>query len=69
MKSCEKIHWQNYFEFGKYKLVLNSDSPAFGGHNRVDETVKYFTQYNETEGRHFLKDYVPNRSALVFKKA
>ncbi len=55
-------------EFGEYKLILNSDSSAFGGHNRVDENVKYFTQYNETEGRHFLKVYVPNRTALVFKK-
>jgi len=55
-------------EFGEYKLILNSDSQAFGGHHRIDENVKYFTQYNETEGRHFLKVYVPNRTALVFKK-
>ncbi len=68
MNSCEKIGWHNYFEFGDYKLILNSDSSVFGGHNLVDETVKYFTQYDETEGRHFLKVYVPNRAALVFKK-
>ena len=59
---------QNYFESGDYKLILNSDSPAFSGLNRVDDSITYTTLYNETDGRHFLKVYVPNRTALVFKK-
>ena len=59
---------QNYFESGDYKLILNSDSPAFSGLNRVDDSITYTTLYNEIDGRHFLKVYVPNRTALVFKK-
>ena len=55
-------------DFGDYKLILNSDSPAFGGLNRVDDVINYTTLYNETDGRHFLKVYVPNSTALVFKK-
>ena len=55
-------------ESGKYKIALNSDAPEFGGHNRVDDTIEYHTQFNEQEGRHYLKVYVPNRAVLVFER-
>jgi len=55
-------------DYGDYIIILNSDSPDFGGHNRVDDSIAYTTMYNETEGRHFLKVYIPNRTALVFKR-
>lgn len=55
-------------ESGKYKIILNSDAPKFGGHNRVDDAIEYPTQFNEQEGRHYLKVYVPNRAVLVFKQ-
>ncbi|MCB0804500.1 MAG: alpha amylase C-terminal domain-containing protein [Bacteroidales bacterium] len=51
---------------GKYKIILNSDNPAFGGHGRIDESVESFTFNKEDE--HFLKIYNTNRTALVFKK-
>jgi len=55
-------------ESGKYKIILNSDAPEYGGHNRVNDAIEYQTQFNEQEGQHYLKVYVPNRTALVFEK-
>ncbi len=58
-------------ESGKYKLVLNSDEPGFGGFGRVENNILYYAQ---REGKltssvlHLLKLYLPNRTALVFKK-
>ena len=43
------------------KLILDSDSPTFGGHNRIDHSFTYPTN---PEG--IMKLYTPNRTALVF---
>jgi 1,4-alpha-glucan branching enzyme len=57
---------------GKYKIVLDTDDPAFGGFNRVDRSTIY-TSYKKAE-RHalnvpfYLYLYLPSRTALVFKK-
>jgi 1,4-alpha-glucan branching enzyme len=53
-------------EPGKYKIVLNSDHPKFGGFNRVDDVMSYpvVTLF----GEHFLSIYLPNRTCLVLKK-
>jgi 1,4-alpha-glucan branching enzyme len=53
-------------ESGKYNIILNSDTPEYGGHNRVNDAIEYPTLFNEQEGRHYLKIYVPNRAVLVF---
>lgn len=55
-------------EPGDYKIILNSDAAAFGGHNRVDESVIHNSQLSKETGKHFIKAYIPNRSALVFEK-
>ena len=47
---------------GTYKVILASDDGVFGGFDRVDTTVKYTGTDNG-----FLC-YLPNRSAIVFKK-
>jgi 1,4-alpha-glucan branching enzyme len=47
---------------GKYKIALNTDSAAFGGFGRVDETVEHFTRL----GR--LSLYLPSRSAMVLER-
>jgi 1,4-alpha-glucan branching enzyme len=56
-------------EPGDYRIVLNSDNPKYGGHNRVDDTIIYTTQYNETDQTHSLMIYNTNRTALVFERA
>lgn len=51
---------------GKYKIVLNTDRPDFGGNDRVDESTDFFTTDLEWNNRkNFLQVYIPNRSALV----
>ncbi len=48
---------------GSYRIVLSSDDPAYGGHDRVDTTHEYptFTY----EGRTVLRLYLPARTGLV----
>lgn len=56
---------------GRYRLVLDSDDPKYGGFGLVDPSVKYETQYDpiyEDDGKGWLKLYVPARSVLVFKR-
>jgi len=55
---------------GKYKIILNSDQPDFGGFDRIDQNPMYFTEPvggNPKKG-HQLKLYLPNRTGLVLKK-
>ena len=49
----------------QYKIVLSSDSPSYNGFGNVDETVEY-NAFVEN-GRHYLKMYLPSRTALVLK--
>lgn len=53
---------------GKYRIVLNTDNPAYGGVGNVDEKLTYFTVSNKPGGLHFLMVYIPSRSALVFRR-
>ncbi|PSR54488.1 1,4-alpha-glucan-branching enzyme [Adhaeribacter arboris] len=50
---------------GTYQLILNSDDSEFGGFNRIDPSVEYFTYEEEKTAK--LRIYTPNRTALVFK--
>ena len=55
---------------GKYKIVLNTDSGRFGGQDLVDENIHYYTlpAGKKTDSQHYLKLYLPARTALVLKK-
>ena len=48
---------------GKYKILLDSDSKAFGGHGRIDDEMIY-----ETYGTGELSLYLTNRTALVLQQ-
>jgi 1,4-alpha-glucan branching enzyme len=57
---------------GKFKLILDSDDPAFGGFDRIDRKTIY-TSLRKTEGRlvnapFYLYLYLPARTALIFRK-
>lgn len=52
---------------GKYTTVLNTDNLAFGGDNRIDESVEHFTQYTGKEN--LLSLYIPARIGMVLKLA
>ncbi len=54
---------------GKYKIVLSTDNGRFGGHDRVDEDLFYYTlPSGGISSQHYLKLYLPARCGLVLKK-
>ena len=56
---------------GGWRLVLDTDSPAFGGYGLVDETQMHFTcpdGSGDPYGLEWLKLYLPARTALVLEK-
>lgn len=56
---------------GEYKIVLDSDSPEFGGFGLVDDTIHHFTlpdKLYEKDNKGWLKTYIPSRTAIVLKK-
>ncbi|MGE5256320.1 MAG: alpha amylase C-terminal domain-containing protein [Hyphomicrobiales bacterium] len=54
---------------GKYRLVLNSDSPDYGGYSRLTPDQEHFTLFEAAEGggRNFLSLYLPARTAIVLR--
>ncbi|XP_033215036.1 1,4-alpha-glucan-branching enzyme isoform X2 [Belonocnema kinseyi] len=52
---------------GTYKVALNSDSPEFGGENRIDASVPHFTKPEPYADKpHRMMVYTPCRSAIVY---
>lgn len=64
----------NHYRFeiprGKYRIVLTSDSPDFGGHDRVKESEVHFTRPDTTceYVRHMISLYLPTRTAIVLRQ-
>jgi 1,4-alpha-glucan branching enzyme len=53
-------------EAGTYRIVLDTDDPAFGGFGRNMKETRFFTTDMEWNGRrNFLQVYIPTRTALV----
>ncbi|CCE62063.1 hypothetical protein TPHA_0B03910 [Tetrapisispora phaffii CBS 4417] len=51
---------------GKYKIILNTDKPEFGGHNRIDEKSSFFTTNEKWNDRNnYLQVYIPSRTAMI----
>jgi len=56
---------------GKYTVIFHSDKQSFGGFNRVDTDIVYYTTNNgqiPTSMGNYLSIYIPNRTAIVLKK-
>lgn len=54
---------------GKFKIVLNSDHTDFGGFNRVDETLSYYSEPIPLQRTiHQVKLYIPSRTVMVFNR-
>jgi 1,4-alpha-glucan branching enzyme len=49
---------------GRYRVVLNSDAPEFGGFDRIDPKA-FYDSFATPDGEQRIKFYNPNRSALV----
>jgi 1,4-alpha-glucan branching enzyme len=55
---------------GGLKVVLNSDSEAFAGLGRIDESVKHFTDpLGHNHLPNYVQVYIPSRCALVLTAA
>ena len=54
-------------EEGKYKVVLNSDRPEFGGYDRISEDYVY-TSARYPDGAAKCRIYLPARTGLIMKK-
>ncbi|KAG2262463.1 hypothetical protein Bca52824_069542 [Brassica carinata] len=72
------FHWtSSYFDYrigcskpGKYKIVLDSDDPLFGGFGRLDRKSEYFTFDGSYDGRpSSFMVYTPCRTAVVYALA
>ena len=65
---------ESFFGFGipyepaKFKIVLNTDSKVFGGNELVDESIPYHTIPLGEDNQHYLRLYLPARSALVLER-
>ena len=54
---------------GEYRIVLDSDWPEFGGHNRRERGITCHTYKEGHVGmRCHMKTYLPCRTAVVFEK-
>ena len=57
---------------GKFRIVLDTDDPLFGGFNRIDSNTVYLSirkaERNIINAPLYLYLYLPSRTALVFKK-
>lgn len=55
---------------GQYKIILCSDESRFGGYDRIDMSVPFFTSDEGYAGRrHSLQVYIPTRCAIALAKA
>jgi 1,4-alpha-glucan branching enzyme len=55
---------------GEYEVVLDTDSPQFGGFNLSDDSIHHFTQFDalyKKDKKGWLKLYIPARTALALK--
>jgi len=55
----------------KYRTVLSTDNPDFGGYGNIDETIDHLTLPDPLytpHGVEWLKLYLPARSAMVLRK-
>ena len=64
---------QSFSDYGipygqsKFNLVLSTDYSLYGGQDRIDNRVPYHTFPGEN-GQHYLKLYLPARTAFVLKR-
>lgn len=56
-------------EASKYRIVLDTDDTRFGGQDRIDRQLTYFTTPSGgLTSQHYLRLYLPARTAVVLEK-
>lgn len=57
------------YEPSKFKIILSTDSSVYGGQDRIDERMNYYTiPSGKTDSTHYLRLYLPSRTAIVLEK-
>jgi 1,4-alpha-glucan branching enzyme len=66
---------QSFVDYGiplqasKYKIILDTDDERFGGQNRIDRSITYYTiPESGLTSQHYLRLYMPARTAIVLEK-
>ena len=55
-------------EPSKFKIILQTDAHSYGGFNRIDDRMTYYSIPEAGLGStHYLKIYLPSRTAIVLK--
>jgi 1,4-alpha-glucan branching enzyme len=56
-------------EPSKFKIVLNTDESRFGGQNRIDDHISYYSiPSGGITSQHYLRLYLPARTAMILQK-
>ncbi|MGD9930529.1 MAG: alpha amylase C-terminal domain-containing protein [Mangrovibacterium sp.] len=56
-------------EPSKYKVLFDTDESRFGGHDRIDRRMTYYTRPSAgLSSQHYLNLYLPARTGMVLKK-
>ena len=50
---------------GTYKIILDTDRRAYGGHGRQDGEIRHFTRPGIKNGENYLSLYLPSRTGMV----
>lgn len=55
---------------GSYRVFFSTDDSVFGGQGRIDHQTEFFTELQSGPygNQHFIKTYLPARTATVFRK-
>ena len=54
---------------GRYRIILSSDNGRFGGQDRIDEHLTYYTVPASGKGsQHYLRLYLPARTAIMMER-
>jgi 1,4-alpha-glucan branching enzyme len=53
----------------KYRIILDTDEQRFGGQDRIDKSMNYYTiPESGLTSQHYLRLYLPARTAMVLEK-
>jgi 1,4-alpha-glucan branching enzyme len=54
---------------GTYRMLLDSDAPQYGGHNRLTADQQHLSLpgKDDQQEKNFLSLYLPSRTAIVFQ--
>lgn len=65
--TCSHNHYPIEVAPGEYRMIMDSDALAYGGHGRLRRDQRHFTAFEKVGEtvRHALSLYLPTRTALV----